>query len=398
MRVGVLGAGQLARMIALAGIPLGLDFIFLDPSADSCANPLGEHLHGDYSDPRLLAQLAERADVVTYEFENVPAEVAEFLAAHTRVHPSPKALAVAQDRLVEKGFFFGLGIPTPAYAAVDSLESLEQAMASIGYPAILKSRTQGYDGKGQSRLQSIEDLKPAWELLQGMSAVGRIGSLPIATLLTPKDGGNAENCLEQSRPPSLAVVEAFVPFDREVSIIAARNISGAIVFYPLSENLHRGGILRVSECCADDPMQKRAEIYVSRLLEALDYVGVLALELFEIDGRLVANEFAPRVHNSGHWTIEGAETSQFENHLRAILDLPLGATTPVGHAAMVNFIGGLPESEAILKIPHAHLHLYDKSPRKGRKVAHATVRAESPEQLSERVKQLSALADQVDDS
>lgn len=364
MRVGVLGAGQLARMIALAGIPLGLDFIFLDPAADACANRLGESLVGDYNDPKLLAQLAERADVVTYEFENVPAEVAEFLATHTQVHPSPKALAVAQDRLIEKTFFHDIDIPTPAYAAVDSLESLEQTMADIGYPAILKSRTQGYDGKGQSMLKSADELSAAWEQLQGVPAV----------------------------------VEAFVPFNREVSIIAVRNVSGEIVFYPLSENLHRGGILRVSECRADDAMQQQAESYVSRLLEALDYVGVLALELFEVDGKLVANEFAPRVHNSGHWTIEGAETSQFENHLRAILDLPLGSTAPVGQAAMVNFIGGLPKTDELLKIPHAHLHLYDKSPRKGRKVAHATVRAENQQQLSERVNNLIRLADQVDDS
>jgi 5-(carboxyamino)imidazole ribonucleotide synthase len=364
MKVGVLGAGQLARMIALAGVPLGLEFIFLDPSADACANRLGEALIGDYNDPALLAKLAERADVVTYEFENVPADVAEFLASHTQVHPSPKALAVAQDRLLEKSFFHDIGIPTPTYAAVDSFESLKQAMVTLGYPAILKSRTLGYDGKGQALLKSADDLKQAWEQLQGAPAV----------------------------------VEAFVPFKREVSIIAVRSVSGEVVFYPLSENLHRGGILRVSECRADDPTQKQAESYVSRLLEALDYVGVLALELFEVDGQLLANEFAPRVHNSGHWTIEGAETSQFENHLRAILDLPLGSTAPVDNAAMVNFIGGLPKTEELLAIPHAHLHLYDKSPRKGRKVAHATLRAESAEQLSGLVKQLAALADQVDDS
>jgi len=364
MKVGVLGAGQLARMIALAGVPLGLEFIFLDPSADACANRLGEALIGDYNDPKLLAQLAERADIVTYEFENVPAEVAEFLASHTQVHPSPKALAVAQDRLVEKTFFHDIDIPTPDYAAVDSLESLEQAMTTLGYPAILKSRTQGYDGKGQSVLKSVDDLKAAWEQLQGAPAV----------------------------------VEAFVPFTREVSIIAVRSVSGEIVFYPLSENLHRSGILRISECRADDAMQKQAESYVSHLLEALDYVGVLALELFEVDGKLVANEFAPRVHNSGHWTIEGAETSQFENHLRAILDLPLGSTAPVGNAAMVNFIGGLPKTEELLAIHHTHLHLYDKAPRKGRKVAHATIRAQNQEQLSELVKKLTELADQVDDS
>jgi 5-(carboxyamino)imidazole ribonucleotide synthase len=364
MKVGVLGAGQLARMIALAGVPLGLEFIFLDPSADACANRLGEALIGDYNDPKLLAQLAERADIVTYEFENVPAEVAEFLASHTQVHPSPKALAVAQDRLFEKTFFHDIDIPTPNYAAVDSLESLQQAMPTLGYPAILKSRTQGYDGKGQSVLKSADDLKAAWEQLQGAPAV----------------------------------VEAFVPFTREVSIIAVRSVSGEIVFYPLSENLHRGGILRISECRANDPLQKQAENYVSRLLKALDYVGVLALELFEVDGKLVANEFAPRVHNSGHWTIEGAETSQFENHLRAILNLPLGSTAPVGNAAMVNFIGGLPKTEELLAIPHAHLHLYDKAPRKGRKVAHATIRAESREQISELVNKLASLADQVDDS
>ena len=364
MKIGILGAGQLARMIALAGYPLGLEFVFLDPSADACANPLGEHLHGDYNDPRLLAELAEHADVVTYEFENVPADVAEFLASHTQVHPAPKALAVAQDRLVEKAYFRELGIPTAPYVPVDILESLEQAISNIGFPAILKSCTMGYDGKGQSLVRSIEDLAPAWEQLAGAPGV----------------------------------LEGFVPFNREVSIVAARSVSGAIVFYPLSENVHRGGILRVATCREGDPMQQQAEAYVSRLMNELNYVGTLALELFEVDGELIANEFAPRVHNSGHWTIEGAETSQFENHLRAILDLPLGSTSAVGKAAMVNFIGNVPTTEEILAIPNVHVHLYDKAPRKGRKVAHATVRAETTEQLDSLVKQLAALADQVDDS
>jgi len=364
MRVGILGAGQLARMIALAGFPLGLDFIFLDPSKDACANKLGEHLHGDYSDPRLLAQLAEAADVVTYEFENVPADVAEFLTSHTQVHPSPKALAVAQDRLIEKNFFRSVDIPTPHFASIDSFEDLQQAMPSIGWPAILKSRTLGYDGKGQSVLKSADDLRLAWDLLEGAPAI----------------------------------VEAFVPFDREVSIIAVRSVSGSIVFYPLSENLHRGGILRVSESRHGDATQTLAEAYVARLMEALDYVGVLALELFEINGELIANEFAPRVHNSGHWTIEGAETSQFENHLRAILDMPLGSTAPIGKAAMVNFIGGLPVAQDVLSLEQAHLHLYDKSPRKGRKVAHATVRAENTASLTPLLNKLKALADGVDDS
>jgi 5-(carboxyamino)imidazole ribonucleotide synthase len=364
MKVGILGAGQLARMIALAGYPLGLEFIFLDPSVDACANTLGVHLYGDYNDPVLLAELADRADVVTYEFENVPADVAKFLAEHTKVYPPAKALEVAQDRWVEKNFFLELGIPTPQFALVDSLEDLERVMLTIAYPAVLKTRSQGYDGKGQSVLKSAADLQAAWNLVQGLPSI----------------------------------VEAFVLFSREVSIIAARSVSGSVAFYPLSENLHKGGILRVAESRANDPMQAQAEDYISHLLNALDYVGVMALELFEVDGQLIANEFAPRVHNSGHWTIEGAETSQFENHLRAILDLPLGSTAAVGKAAMVNFIGGLPESKAVLAFENAHLHLYGKSPRKGRKVAHATVRTETEDNYRNSLDKLERLANQVDES
>ena len=364
MKIGVLGAGQLARMIALAGYPLGLDFIFLDPAADACANSLGEHLHGAYDDPELLAELAERADVVTYEFENVPADVAEFLTTHTQVYPPAKALAVAQDRLIEKNFFRQLGIPTAEYIAVDSLSELQHAMVNIGYPAILKSRTQGYDGKGQSVLKSEQDLVAAWQLLDGVPAI----------------------------------VEAFVPFTREVSIIAVRNASGQMVFYPLSENYHRGGILRVAECKIDDPLQQLAEKYVTDLLIELDYVGVLALELFAIDEQLIANEFAPRVHNSGHWTIEGAETSQFENHLRAILDWTLGSTKAIGKSAMINFIGGIPDSKELLTISNSHLHLYNKAPRKGRKVAHVTARTSDQENLLLTVNKLREIADKTDDS
>ena len=364
MKIGILGAGQLARMIALAGYPLGLEFIFLDPSADACANNLGQHLHGAYDDPRLLAELADLADVVTYEFENVPADVAEFLASHTQVHPAPKALAIAQDRLKEKAFFQDINIPTAPYAPVNSFADLESTISHIGYPAILKSCTMGYDGKGQSLIKSATDLDSAWDVLAGAPAV----------------------------------LEGFVPFNREVSIIAARSVSGAIAFYPLSENTHNGGILRVAKCLDKDAAQTQAQDYITRLLEALDYVGVLALELFDVNGQLVANEFAPRVHNSGHWTIEGAETSQFENHIRAILDLPLGATTAVNKTAMVNFIGNVSSTEEILAIPNTHVHLYDKTPRKGRKVAHATVRAETTEQLDTLLKQLITLADQVDDS
>jgi len=364
MKVGILGGGQLARMIALAGYPLDLDFIILDPSDAAGAVGLGEHLHGDYNDKSLLAELAEKADVVTYEFENVPADVAAFLAEHTQVYPAPNALAVSQDRLHEKEFFHQLDIPTANYAAVSSLEDLQQAMEHIHYPAILKSRRMGYDGKGQVVLKSADQLVEAWGAVEGVDCV----------------------------------VEGFVNFQREVSIIAARRPNGDVVFYPLSENTHEKGILRVAECCVDDKLQQQAEKYAVKLLEALEYVGVIALELFDVNGSFVANEFAPRVHNSGHWTIEGAETSQFENHLRAILDLPLGSTKARGYTGMVNFIGGLPSTESILSIPHAHHHLYAKSPRKGRKVAHATVRSDSNVQFSESLHCLNKLAKATDDS
>jgi 5-(carboxyamino)imidazole ribonucleotide synthase len=247
---------------------------------------------------------------------------------------------------------------------VDSLADLELATQQIGYPAILKSRRLGYDGKGQIVITAANELAAAWESMQGAASI----------------------------------LEGFVPFQREVSIIAARNPAGQIVYYPLSENQHRSGILRVAACRANDALQTTAETYVKALLEKLDYVGVIALELFAVNGQLLANEFAPRVHNSGHWSIEGAETSQFENHLRAILNLPLGNTTARGYTAMVNFIGGLPETEQVLSISDSHLHLYAKCPRKGRKVAHATVRSDDAAIFNSSLQQLSTLANQVDHS
>lgn len=364
MKIGILGGGQLARMLALAGYPLGLEFIVLDPDAGAGAAGLGEHLLGAYDDETLLAELAARADVVTYEFENVPAPVAAFLSSHTKVYPPANALAVAQDRLLEKNFFRELGIGTAPYAQVDSLDDLERAAAAIGLPAILKSRRLGYDGKGQFLIGSADELAAAWDSMNGAASI----------------------------------LEGFVGFDREVSIIAARRPSGDIAYYPLSENRHRGGILRVAECRDGDPLQAQAEAYVRAMLETLDYVGVIALELFDVAGTLLANEFAPRVHNSGHWSIEGAETSQFENHLRAILDLPLGSTAPRGRAAMVNFIGNPPDTETVLGLADSHLHLYAKSPRKGRKVAHATVRSDAAGAFAASLRQLVAHADATDDS
>ncbi|MDO8938842.1 MAG: 5-(carboxyamino)imidazole ribonucleotide synthase [Methylicorpusculum sp.] len=364
MKVGIFGAGQLARMLALAGKPLGLEFLFLDPASEACAAEVGTHLQGDYTDHVLLMQMAEQCDVITYEFENVPAETIDFISAHATVYPAPKALAIGQDRLIEKNFLRDLDIPTAPFAAVDSLSDLENAAAKIGYPAILKTRRLGYDGKGQALLRSPSDLAKAWGELMGASCI----------------------------------LEGFVPFRREVSIIAVRSVSGEIAYYPLSENHHKGGILRVAKCSENDPLQQQAESIATRVLSGLDYVGVIAVELFDVDSHLVANEFAPRVHNSGHWTIEGAETSQFENHLRAILAMPLGRTSPVGYSAMQNFIGGMPSLKELLSLSDVHPHFYNKAPRKGRKVAHATVRAHSPEQLSGRMAHLAKLASLTDDS
>ncbi|ALP52043.1 phosphoribosylaminoimidazole carboxylase [Candidatus Tenderia electrophaga] len=358
MVVGILGGGQLARMLALAGYPLGLNFIVLDPAPDVCAAPVAEHMQGDYDDQALLAELAQQADIVTYEFENVPAQAVAYLADKVAVYPPPQALAAAQDRLNEKTLFRRLGVDTPDFVAVNSLEELQQAMDQVGWPAVVKTRTQGYDGKGQAILKRPDDLAPAWQSLGGVPAI----------------------------------VEAFVPFAREVSIIAVRSTTAEVVCYPLTENSHRDGVLRLSIARPDDPMQGQAASYAARLMKELDYVGVLALELFQADNRLLANEFAPRVHNSGHWTQDGAATCQFENHLRAVLGLPLGSTDAVGHSAMVNLVGTIPAQADVLVNSHAHLHLYGKAPRPGRKVGHINLCAESRAALEAGLKRVLALA------
>lgn len=339
MRVGVLGGGQLARMMALAGHPLGLEFAFLDPAADACAFPLGRALHGDYNDPERLDELGDFADVVTFEFENVPAAVTEHLAKRVPVFPSANSLAIAQDRLSEKTLFRELGIGTPDFCAVDSEQDLAHAAEVLGYPFVLKTRSEGYDGKGQQLVREASALASAWQALGG-------------------------------RP---LIAEAFVTFTREVSVVAVRSRDGEVHCYPLAENQHEDGILTISRSRPDDPIAGAAQDSAQKLLTRLDYVGVLALELFDCDGELLANEFAPRVHNSGHWTMEGATVSQFENHLRAVCGLPLGATAARGRVAMLNLIGELPPAAPLLALPDVHLHIYGKQPRPGRKIGHLTV-------------------------
>ncbi len=350
MRVGVLGGGQLGWMLARAGDPLGLRCRFLDPSPEAPAGRAGELVVGAYDDPASLDRLADGAAVVTYEFENVPVSSAERLAGRTRVFPPPRALEVSQDRVTEKRFLESVGVPVPPWRPVGSLAELARAVADLGCPAVLKTRRFGYDGKGQYLIETPGDVERAW---------AQLGAAPL-------------------------VLESFVRFDRELSVLAVRGRDGATACYPLVENLHRGGILRRSLAPAEGippALQARAEDHAGRVLETLDYVGMLAIELFQVGDRLLANEMAPRVHNSGHWTIEGAATSQFENHLRAVAGLPLGDTEARGVSAMLNLIGALPDAASVLRVPGAHLHLYGKAPRPGRKIGHVTVVADSRAEL-----------------
>ena len=351
--VGILGGGQLARMLALAGAPLGIRFLIVDNAADACAGQVAPLVQADWRDFAALDEFAQRIDVATFDFENVPADTAQWLAERAQVFPNPRALAATQDRLVEKTLFRELGLDTPAFAAVDSRADLERALAAIGCPAVLKTRRLGYDGKGQFRLRTLADADAAWMAL---------GGVPL-------------------------ILEAWVAFEREVSLIAVRGRDGEFCTYPLVQNWHADGILSASLAPAPavQGLTQSAARHARAIAEHLDYVGAFALELFVKDGHLLGNEMAPRVHNSGHWTIEGAPCSQFENHIRAVLGLPLGDTSALGISVMLNFIGELPNAQPVLAEPRAHWHDYGKSTRAGRKVGHATLRADNTIEMRERL-------------
>ena len=354
-RIGILGGGQLARMMALAGIPLGCRFSFLDPAPDACAGQLGSLTEADFSDVEAVRQLAREIDIATFDFENVPAKSARALAELRPFHPGVNALEACQDRLAEKQLLDRLGIPVPAYFPVNSRTDLLEAIDRIGFPAVLKTRRFGYDGKGQAVLRQPEDLERAWQQLNG----------------------------------SELILEGFVPFEAECSIVSVRSREGEIRFWPLTRNLHHEGILRLSQPGVfGDSLQSEAEGISTRLLEHWEYVGVMAVELFVLDGKLLVNEIAPRVHNSGHWTIDASVTSQFENHVRAICGLPLGNTASKGHAVMFNWIGEMPRKDSALAIPGLHWHEYGKSARPGRKIGHATLVTEQADVVYERSEQL----------
>ena len=339
-RVGIVGAGQLGRMLALAGYPLGVRCVFLDRSASSPAAQVAPILIGELEDAAQLAALAACSDVLTFDWENISGQALAPLERLTQVRPPREALEVSQDRIAEKALFSKLRIPVAEHAAIDSEQQLIRAIRKIGLPGVLKTRRLGYDGKGQFVLRSLGQIDEAW------AAIGGLG----------------------------LIYERFQPFSREVSIVGARSAAGRTVFYPLSANTHGGGILHYSIAPYANPgLDRRARTYLKRVLNALAYVGVLTMEFFVVKGRLIANEMAPRVHNSGHWTIEGCVTSQFENHLRAICDLPLGSTRALGHTAMINFLGRMPDRERLLAIEGLAFHDYGKEPRPGRKLGHCTI-------------------------
>lgn len=346
-------------MLGLAGLPLGLDFVFLDPSAEPPAGAVGEVIRAAFDDGDALHQLASGCDVLTYEFENVDVDTLVAAAGVTPVYPPPDALATAQDRRTEKLAFEAAGIPVAPWRAVNGREELAAACEAIGLPAIVKTRRLGYDGKGQHRIHRPSDIEAAWEAL---------GGVPL-------------------------LVERLVAFEREVSVVGVRADDGALAVYPLTGNVHRDGILHTSRAPAGDAsLQAGAETHLRALVERLDYRGTVAIEFFVAEGDLYGNEFAPRVHNSGHWTIEGAACSQFENHLRAVCGLPLGDCALTGHAGMLNLVGTMPRAAALLALPGVHLHDYRKAPRPRRKLGHVTVVAESAAARDRTLARLESLA------
>jgi 5-(carboxyamino)imidazole ribonucleotide synthase len=341
--IGILGGGQLGRMLATAAAQLGFDVAILSPRANAPDARVSAHrITADYQDPGALQALADLSDVATFEFENVPARALEILAGlGCPVAPGPRALAFTQDRVEEKRFLGDCGVATVDFEAILEASEIPSALGGVGAPALLKTRREGYDGKGQAWVRDVDDAETAFAL---------IGKKP-------------------------AILEARADFVRELSIIAARGRDGAVVCYPVGENRHAEGILRVTRAPAPNwrDVQRAAEAIARKVLEGLDYVGVLGVELFELaDGRLLVNEIAPRVHNTGHWTMDGCACSQFEQHIRAVAGWPLGPVEPHARVEMENLIGQDTERWlAIAAEPDARLHLYGKGePRPGRKMGH----------------------------
>jgi 5-(carboxyamino)imidazole ribonucleotide synthase len=355
VRIGILGGGQLARMLVLAGVPLGIQFRVWDPKKDASAGQIAEQLTAEFSDPQAIKQFVSGLDFVTYEWENVPAKLAETIAQEVPAFfPPHSALKIVQDRFTQKEFFKKNKIETADFSAIESLDDLKNATAKMGLPALLKTRTEGYDGKGQVLIRKTSEIEAASKKLFGKKQI----------------------------------LEKFISFDRELSLVAVRSKNGQTAFYPLVENLHQEGILRttLAPAASTKRLQAQAEKVARLLFKELNYVGVLTIEFFQQGSKLLANEIATRVHNSGHWTIDGAETSQFENHLRAGIGAALGSTRVIKPTAMINLIGNLPDQ--LLSENGIHLHLYGKTPAPGRKLGHINILGKSLKDLQARVKKL----------
>lgn len=340
-RIGILGGGQLGRMLALAAARLGLHVHVFDPDAGAPAFAVSGQAHcAAYDDEDALRRFADGVDLVTFEFENIPARALDLLSSRVPVRPGRDALEVSQDRVVEKTFLNGLGLPTAPFAKVSDSATLEAAMAEIGLPAVLKTRRFGYDGKGQARIDDAAG---------GTAALAAMAGAP-------------------------AILEGFIDFAAEISVIGARGLDGAVVCYDPGLNVHREGILRRTTVPAPIPMRLRedAVLLAGRLLSALDYVGVMGVEMFVTEGGLLVNEIAPRVHNSGHWTQNGCAVDQFEQHIRAICGWPLGDGRRHSDVEMTNLIGEEVSTwPELARDPDCALHLYGKAEtRPGRKMGH----------------------------
>lgn len=339
MKIGILGGGQLAVMLAKSVSDLDIQFIFLCPEPITDLEQYGDVIQADYTDLKACAVLVNACDIITYENEQIPLETVDFCLQSVPVHPNAKALEKSQDRLVEKRYLHSLGLRTAPFLPVGNETELADATANFTFPAILKRRFGGYDGKGQAWIDSADELAAAWTSLDNAPCV----------------------------------LEGVIRFEREVSMIAARNTNGDTVFYPVSENGHSDGILRVAITRPNDPQQQQAEEIAQTLVDGLDYCGTFTVEMFDCQGELIVNEVAPRVHNSGHWSIEAAQVSQFRNHILAISGQGPQAPAISCLAAMVNLIGELPDLNAVKKIQSAHTHLYGKEARPKRKLGHITV-------------------------
>ncbi|WP_261882284.1 5-(carboxyamino)imidazole ribonucleotide synthase [Vibrio pelagius] len=344
MHVLVLGAGQLARMMSLAGAPLNIEISAFDVGSKNIVHPLTQAILGNG-----LENAIERADVITAEFEHIPHDVLEVCERSGKFLPTTEAIKAGGDRRLEKALLDQAGVKNAKYAVINSREDFDHAISHVGLPMVLKSTLGGYDGKGQWRLKSLDAVETVWT--------------EMAECIAATDN-------------QAIVAEEFVPFDREVSLVGARGKDGEIQVYPLAENVHTNGVLSLSTAIDDVELQEQAKTMFTAVAERLDYVGVLALEFFDVQGALLVNEIAPRVHNSGHWTQQGAETCQFENHLRAVCGMPLGSTKLIRPTAMINILGEDTLPNAILAQAGCHVHWYGKEKRAGRKMGHINVSAD----------------------